>query len=661
MADLMGSGSQKQQDSVGICLSKADAGVSNLEPEKDRFCDLIMKGGITSGIVYPRAISLLSHYYRFRGIGGTSAGAIAAAITAAAEYQRRQEDGSRKGFDLLEELPAQLQAEVGKGKHRLFSLFQPQPGTQRLFKVLAASLNSGSTEKRWLNGLGGILAAYWPAAAISIVIACIIALNAGWFSAVLMLIMMWASIIGIWIYLDITREVVANGFGICTGMTVEKGTEALTPWLHRMIQSAAGRKQEDDPLTFGDLWEADGDFPPSWLTVPRRGNKRSIDLQMFSTNLSHGRPYVFPLAEAETGESRFRSRERLYFREEEMRKYLPPDVVEWMLKKSRAYIVEQGREGKDPSAEAAEGRRELPEAKDFPVLLAARMSLAFPFLISAVPLHAIDHDLLPGKRKFRRCWFSDGGVSSNFPIHLFDGLVPSWPTFGIDLEPAIEDRELFYLPSKYTAGYGECWNRFAENDGAVSKLGGFINAFMNAMQSWNDNSLRRMPGVRDRVARIRLCPGEGGMNLNMEPEIIERLAKRGEDAANELIQRYAIKLSDGSEATGWDEHRFVRFNNLLKMMKARLPALVEALSPDCRHATDLEKLVEKFASATDILGNEVSPPGYENLMTKEEQSAYARVITALGILADEISRQENNIPFKPIPIPEPELRMRPPL
>ena len=38
-------------------------------------CDLVMRGGITSGIVYPRAIAKLAETYRFRSIGGTSAGA----------------------------------------------------------------------------------------------------------------------------------------------------------------------------------------------------------------------------------------------------------------------------------------------------------------------------------------------------------------------------------------------------------------------------------------------------------------------------------------------------------------------------------------------------------------------------------------------------------
>jgi len=46
-------------------------------------CDVVMKGGITSGVVYPSAILRLSQRYRFRNVGGASVGAIAAAATAA--------------------------------------------------------------------------------------------------------------------------------------------------------------------------------------------------------------------------------------------------------------------------------------------------------------------------------------------------------------------------------------------------------------------------------------------------------------------------------------------------------------------------------------------------------------------------------------------------
>lgn len=48
-------------------------------------CDMVMKGGITSGVVYPYAVLEIATKYRLRSIGGTSAGAIAAAFAAAAE------------------------------------------------------------------------------------------------------------------------------------------------------------------------------------------------------------------------------------------------------------------------------------------------------------------------------------------------------------------------------------------------------------------------------------------------------------------------------------------------------------------------------------------------------------------------------------------------
>lgn len=51
-----------------------------------RFCDLVMRGGITSGVVYPKAIAKLSQHYHFQSIEGTPAGVIAAAVTAATEY-----------------------------------------------------------------------------------------------------------------------------------------------------------------------------------------------------------------------------------------------------------------------------------------------------------------------------------------------------------------------------------------------------------------------------------------------------------------------------------------------------------------------------------------------------------------------------------------------
>ena len=107
-----------------------------------RSCDIIMKGGITSGVVYPHAACELARTYRFVSVGGTSAGAIAAAAVGAAELGRA--DG---GFVKLAALPGWLTQGTN-----LLSLFQPQPTTKRLFSMLIASLDR--EQKR----LGAVLA-----------------------------------------------------------------------------------------------------------------------------------------------------------------------------------------------------------------------------------------------------------------------------------------------------------------------------------------------------------------------------------------------------------------------------------------------------------------------------------------------------------------------
>ena len=70
-------------------------------------CDIVMKGGIVSGVVYPGAIRKLSEKYQFKSVGGASAGAIAACLTAAAEYRRQQ---GKNVFDEIGKVPFWLGA-----------------------------------------------------------------------------------------------------------------------------------------------------------------------------------------------------------------------------------------------------------------------------------------------------------------------------------------------------------------------------------------------------------------------------------------------------------------------------------------------------------------------------------------------------------------------
>src|SRR6476660_8102569 len=130
-----------------------------------RFCDLVMKGGITSGIVFPTAVAQLSTQYRFRHIGGTSAGAIAAAGAAAAEFRRATDMRQPEyGFARLAGLPDFLGAPVA-GHSRLFRLFEPEPVARRHFAILAAMLNRSSVAARVLHGSRALALAF-PLAAV---------------------------------------------------------------------------------------------------------------------------------------------------------------------------------------------------------------------------------------------------------------------------------------------------------------------------------------------------------------------------------------------------------------------------------------------------------------------------------------------------------------
>src|SRR2546421_12398885 len=94
---------------------------------ENKECDLVLKGGITSGIVYPPlVIKLHRDGYSFRSVGGTSAGAIAAATTAAAECGK----GSG-GFEKLEKVREWL-----GGDRNLLKLLQASRRTAPLLRPI---------------------------------------------------------------------------------------------------------------------------------------------------------------------------------------------------------------------------------------------------------------------------------------------------------------------------------------------------------------------------------------------------------------------------------------------------------------------------------------------------------------------------------------------
>ena len=110
-------------------------------PPHDRFCDLILNGGVASGIVYPWALVELARDYRFHSIGGNSVGAMAAALAAAAEYGRCQ--GQANAFEVLRRAPLDL-AKEEDGQTKMLRLFQPSPGVRRLFALVLLGVRLGN-------------------------------------------------------------------------------------------------------------------------------------------------------------------------------------------------------------------------------------------------------------------------------------------------------------------------------------------------------------------------------------------------------------------------------------------------------------------------------------------------------------------------------------
>ncbi|BDG73830.1 patatin-like phospholipase family protein [Roseomonas fluvialis] len=550
----------------------AQTNVEDLPP-----CDLILRGGITSGVVYPGTVAGLAAKYRFVCIGGASAGAIAAGVTAAAEYGR-QVGGRPDAFEKV----AGLAHEIGGGTTNLRKLFRATPKLRILDWLLWRGLSAGP-----LATLGAVAS---PSIAIGLGawlggagIAWGLALTFGGLIAT----------VGALVW-QVVRGLPAAGYGLCPG--IHPGIEqtedalrhrgALMDWMHATMQRLAGRTVGqvpegkdaplalgDSPLTMGDLWGS-----PDTLA------ERRLDLVLTTTNLSQQVAHRFPFLEP--------SGTNLFFQPDELARVLPRDVVRWMVRAAQGEVV-------------ADGVRllRLPAPGDLPVLFGVRLSLSFPGLISAVPLHARDasiprtSDTTAATRasrrpaRFRRAWFSDGGITSNFPVDAFDSVLPRRPTFCINLRELPTDDEeagprteadMVWMPrdnrdalrppflaSRRRGGGGE-WH----DD---PTLAGFVGAIVNTARNAQENALQLTPGQRDRIVTVLTRDNEGGLNLNMPAETIALLSKRGADAAGRLVDRFH---PDGAEARegalmGWRNHRWIRLRATLSGVE-RLLAEISA-------------------------------------------------------------------------------------
>jgi predicted acylesterase/phospholipase RssA len=266
-------------------------------------------------------------------------------------------------------------------------------------------------------------------------------------------------------------------------------------WVDARIQAAAGLSGR--PLTFGDLKGADSQ------------KEVSITLRMMTSNLTFGTGETLPMLDGRD----------YYFDPAEMRRILPGYAVDHM---------EKGADRKTGKDGGTLCRLRLGD--DMPVILAVRMSLSFPVLFTAIPLYA-EHFIATGSGDKAEKWqsrhvrllFSDGGITSNFPIRYFDSIFPSRPTFGISLEDVPEgatDQPRVYLPMP-------AWTGKLLQPRSISGITGFVFAIINAAREWQDRKLGKMSGYRERIGQVFLKADEGGLNLDMPPELVEAIGGYG--------------------------------------------------------------------------------------------------------------------------------------
>ena len=625
-------------------------------------CDLIMKGGVTSGLVYPGAIATLSETFRLRNIGGTSAGAIGAVAAAAMEYGLRT-GRNPKARERMAWLHQELAQRTDQGASRLDAMFCGGPGTAPLLDALKGALNSqpaailglikaalptlpgnarralwlaaGATALEMLAGagLGWLLTAGCSPGVqgFATALAAVASLAfAGWWNLKASLVQ--AVPLSLGSLNRLLQPIVANGLGLATGFALPAHTfnqrqlPSLTQWLHQTIQQLAGLQENStsEVLTFGKLWSL------GLLPEPSALEPRAIDLVLVCSDLNRVQSTSFPF---------LFDNQRLFYDPAEWARLFPEPVLQAL--DANAWAVASGTPipddlgyGRD-EVETAVARlgdlgqrlRLLPKGRHIPILVGARASMAFPGLFTPLPLWVlrwVGQPEVPEERTpfLSRLYLSDGGITSNFPIHLFDAVVPSRPTFAINLLYPDDDlsiEEYGVLDSAAMRGKAVPGNvrtlggtradtgslqltdlimPFADGDRVafykeptagtpLAQLAGLGLRVVETARTWGDVSLYNQVGMRDRIIHVRLAGNEGGFNLSMPAQTITALSDKGTFAGSVLACRFrhdkpVDPLDDPADprfTLTWDNHRRIRVEGLLAAQDL-LAGRFNALWPD---------------------------------------------------------------------------------
>jgi predicted acylesterase/phospholipase RssA len=614
-------------------------------------CDMIMKGGITSGVVYPQAILRLARKYRFRALGGGSVGALVAALTAAAELAR----GDR-GFERLNEKRDELSSD-GFLTSRFRAPEQTRPALELFLAILDARNETASEASRfgsYAKHLGLVLireylkvfvASFVIGAIVGIVLLSLLAeglkspLGEADLSSYMILfgfvVGLLAAVCGAiakFAYI-MWRKVPRNQFGLCRGSGAPGTADQplLTDWISQAINYIAGIEVEGKPLTFADLKSAD--------EVTRR-----IELKIMTTNLNQTSPYIFP-----------REPNTFLFRKDEMSEFFPPNVVEYMIKNAAPADVR-----------LPDGFHVFPKADKLPIVVPVRMAISFPILLSAVPVWTVKRAAWDSKRtnppvsltrtELSKNLFSDGGICSNFPIHFFDAWLPRRPTFGIDLASIPDENDDFILDDISSPGPSsdfapsEVWLPQADQRDNIlsSRIGNLLHfamAIFHSAQNFRDTMQSQLPSYQERIVHVPLTSVEGGLNLNMPQPIIEAMQNKGLEAGEILC----------GERFSFERHQWVRLRVLMGLLKKNLSEMEEALNMEPGEGACKVKKYSEILRAVDA-DFPFYPEGWDDQLA----DTIADTLEALEALLDGLPAAHFFDPVSPYEI-RPELRITPDL
>ncbi len=451
----------------------------------------------------------------------------------------------------------------------------------------------------------------------------------------------------------------------------------LMDWMNTGLSDLAGLP-DAQVLRFGHLWfgagyTARGAVDDAGLTaaatLPR---DRLVNLELMTSELVHGISMRFPLRPRDVRDDT--GRPLIFLRRSDLEGpnglLLPLPVID-------ALCSEPAQPARDVSSgELVTDLHPMPMPWDLPVLFAVRLSMALPALFQSIRMYRNEVSRVVrddfGARITRdnqamcyppssetawvqELWMSDGGITSNFPIHFFDNPLPLWPTLGINLgkHPRGFGHQDVWLPSDAQA-------RTSVPGLLGRSMLSFGAAVFNTAMSWRDTSQTFMPAFRGRVAWVRQRSDEGGSNLFMDRERISALALRGAMAGARLSRRFA---ADGH----WRRHQWLRMRvslgNLSSLESRTAVSMAEPVYQDilANGWAQVQRIQAAMAGAADP-NPAVPTGGHEDVLPWFEPQprfwtdagpTVASLVTSPGADPDsDLNRT--------VPTPAPDLRQVPP-